>query len=158
MVCLLKNSHCVGEANVHLQFTPKYRKPVFEDNVVRFACLQVFKGIASRLGIGLAGVGFGPDHVHLFVTGCKNYSAKQLAKRFKGASSRVLRKNYQDRLNKWLWGDSLWTSGYFYRYVGAVTNEAMQKYVTESQSKHWTTTISNQPQTTLLDYGRPCGL
>lgn len=153
-VKLLQDCHSVGEANLHLQFTPKYRKPVFDDEVIRSACELALKGVAKKLKVGLAGLGFGPDHVHLFITGWKNYALCKLAQRFKGAVSRALRKAYKDRLLKWLWGDAFWTGGYFYRTVGSVTVETMKKYVTESQQKHWlkqTTKPENQ-QTTLLQF------
>ena len=152
-VVLLSDCHSVGEANLHLQFTPKYRKPVFEDEVLRSACELAFKGVAKRLHVGLAGLGFGPDHCHLFITRWKNYSIAELARRFKGTVSRVLRKAYALRLNKWLWGKALWTGAYFYRTVGAVTSEAMYKYVTEAQQKHWIKQEPTaNPQTTLLQF------
>jgi len=150
---LLKSSHSVGEASYHLQFTPKYRKPIFEDAVLKTACEQLFYGIAQELKIQIAGIGFGPDHVHMFVTGCKNYSASQLAHKFKGVSSKKIRDNYHDRLvNKELYGDHLWSAGYFHRTVGAVTNEAMQKYVNESQHKHWIAEKQKTIQTTILQF------
>lgn len=111
---LLSDCHSVGEANLHLQFTPKYRRPIFVDEVVRSACELAFRGVAKRLNVGLAGLGFGADHCHLFVTKWKNYSIAELARRFKGAVSRALRNAYALRLNNWLWGDALWTGGYFY--------------------------------------------
>lgn len=152
MVKLLSDCHSVGEANLHLQFTPKYRKPVFEGEVLRAACELAFKGVAARLRIGLAGLGFGSDHCHLFITKWKNYSIAELAKRFKGAVSRALRNAYALRVNKWLWGKGFWTGGYFYRTVGAVTTQAMLKYVTEAQQKHWKKTPPSNPQTTLLQF------
>ena len=143
----------VGEANLHLQFTPKYRKRVFDDSVLRETCEQVFNGIADRLSVQLAGIGFGPGHAHLSVTACKNNSAAELACRFKGASSKVLRANHADRLKaRQLYGDSMWSNGYFYRTVGAVSNEAMKRYITESQKKHWTAEEKHTTQTTILPF------
>jgi putative transposase len=153
MLKLLKSSHSVGEANMHLQFTPKYRKPVFEDAELMLACEHIFYGIAERLHVQLAGIGFGPNHMHAFITGCKNYSTAELARRFKGASSRVLRENYAERIKAaGLYGDSFWTDGYFYRTVGAVTAETMQRYVSESQKKHWYAEEQRTVQTTLLRF------
>ena len=34
---------------------------------------------------------FGPDHVHVFVSRCKNYSVPEIVRRLKGASSRRIR-------------------------------------------------------------------
>lgn len=152
-VKLFQSAHCVGEANLHLQFTPKYRNDIFEDEAVRKGCEEELKEVAKRLKVSLAGLGFGPDHVHLFVTNWKNYSIAELAQYFKGATSRMLRKKYWPRISLKLWGHALWTGGYFYRTVGAVTAPSMHKYVTESQQKHWIAQKQSvNPQTTLLQF------
>ena len=150
-VTLMKYNHCVGESNCHLQFTPKYRKPIFKDKDVMAECEQEFKKIAAELKVLLVGIGFGPDHANLFVAGWKNYSIAELARRFKGASSRHIRQKYPVRLSvQGLYGDQMWSDGYFHRTVGAVTTEAMKKYITESQQKHWKAEKPTQLQTTLL--------
>ena len=150
---LMSYNHCVGESNVHLQFTPKYRKPVFRDKDVLIECEQEFKKIAAELKVQLAGIGIGPDHAHIFVSSWKNYSIAKLAQRFKGASSRHIRQKYSVRLAvQGLYGDSLWSDGYFHRTVGAVTTEAMKKYVTESQQKHWKAEEPKPKQATLLQF------
>ena len=74
-----RGSHNVGLSNYHLQFTPKYRVRVFVDPVIREACRKSFYDTADRLGVRIAAMEFGPDHVHMFVEGCKNYSVPQLA-------------------------------------------------------------------------------
>lgn len=134
---LLRNSHSVGESNFHLQFTPKYRKGVFYNETIKAECERLFLAIAERMGIIVAGIGFGPDHCHLFVSGCKNYAAAELARRLKGATSRFIRANCWKELKPYYWGDSFWSDGYFYRSVGAVTFETMKFYVEKSQDKHW---------------------
>ena len=153
-IWLVHSNSSVGEANLHLQFTPKYRRKVFSDEVIRFACEEVLKGVARKLKVGLNGIGFGPDHVHLFVSGWKNYSVAELARRFKGTVSRIIRKNCFERIKKFLWGKAFWSGGYFYRTVGAVNRETMLRYVRESQSHHWkeqSIKPENQ-QTTILQY------
>ena len=151
-VKLTKYNHCVGESCLHLQFTPKYRRSIFEDKDVREECEKQFQEIAARLNVQLAGMGLGPDHAHIFVADWKNYSIAELAQRFKGARARTIRQKYLVRLiAKGLYGDSMWSDGYFYRTVGAVTTETMRQYVTESQKKHWTTHKPTQKQTTLLN-------
>lgn len=150
---LEKYAHTVGETNLHLQLTPKYRRKIFRDKDVVAECEHEFKQTANRLGVQLAGLGFGPDHTHLFICGWKNYAPAQIAQRFKGASSRQIRKKYSVRLAvQGLYGDQLWSDGYFHRTVGAVTTQTMKKYVTESQKKHWTAEKPVPKQTTLLDF------
>ena len=150
---LVKYAHTVGETNLHLQLTPKYRKKIFRDKDVRAECEHEFKEIANRLKVDLAGLGFGPDHAHLFVCGWKNYAPAKLVQRFKGATSRSIRKKYPVRLAvQGLYGKQMWSDGYFHRTVGAVTTETMKKYVTESQKKHWHAEKPVPQQTTLLQF------
>jgi putative transposase len=125
-----------GESNFHLIFTPKYRRDVFRDDEVRRACLESFARTCYELSIKMEACEFGPDHVHLFVSRCKNYSVPCMVQRFKGASAHRIRHELWERVKGKLWGDSFWSDGY-YRSVGSTTAEAVQYYVQNSQRKHW---------------------
>jgi putative transposase len=150
---LVSYNHCVGESNLHLQFTPKYRKKVFRDKDVLTECRYLFEQKARELGVQLTGMGFGPDHCHLFVSSWKNCSIAQLAQHFKGKSSKIIREKYPVRLHvQGLYGDQFWSDGYFHRTVGAVTTEAMKRYITESQQKHWKAEPPKPKQATILQY------
>ena len=48
---LMRGHHSVGEANLHLQFTPKYRRDVFRGEVVQTVCEEGFRETAGRLGL-----------------------------------------------------------------------------------------------------------
>jgi putative transposase len=129
--------HSVGESNFHFQFTPKYRRDIFKDAILKKACESSFRTIAARWGVTLLAVEFGPEHVHLFVGNCRKFSVDQLARYFKGASSRELRKKHWDRIKHKLWGDSFWSDGYFYESIGRVTSETIKYYIERQQGKHW---------------------
>lgn len=117
---LISAAHSLGEANIHFQFIPKYRREVFRDEKVKEACEVCFRQVADELGVALHAVEFGLDHCHLFVGAYKNHSVAELAQRFKGTSSRMIRQT--------LWSEDFWCAGYFYRSVGSVTSEAMEWY------------------------------
>jgi|SRR3989344_53892 len=142
--------HTVGESCLHLQFTPKYRKNVFAVEKIKDACQALFVSTAQRLNVELVGVGFGSDHVHLFITGFKNYSIAELVQRFKGITSKALRSAFIEELKPFYWGSHFWSSGYFHRTVGSVNRETMRKYVVESQSKHWLK--KEKSQTSMFDF------
>jgi len=80
-----------GESNFHMIFTLKYRRDVFTDDEVRRMCLESFAETCYALSIRMEACEFGPDHVHLFVGRCKNYSVPYMVQRFKGASSHRIR-------------------------------------------------------------------
>jgi len=134
---LIKSSHSVGEANYHHTFTPAYRRDIFADPAVRVLTRDYILSGARQHGITVAAMGFGPDHCHVFTAHAKNHSAAEVASILKGFSSRMMRKNHSELFKDKLWGTKFWTSGYFYRTVGAVNAETVRRYVSESQSKHW---------------------
>jgi putative transposase len=148
---LLASAHSVGESNLHLQLTPAYRRDVFVSRVLRDVTTSLFLEEARHLGVTLAALDFGPDHLHLFVTEWRRWSIAALTQRFKGAVSRALRRDYRYLFADKLWGDKFWTAGYFYRTVGVVTAETVRRYVQESQRKHWEHT-STGGQRTLVAY------
>ena len=101
---LMRGHHCVGEANLHLQFTAKYRRDVFRDGVVKGVCEESFRESAERLGLVVHALAFGPDHIHVFVGACRNHSVAEVVRRLKGASSRRIRRRCWDTVRTKLWG------------------------------------------------------
>jgi putative transposase len=130
-------SHSLGESNYHFQFTPKYRRDVFRDVILKKACEESFLRIAEKYKMIVRALEFGPDHVHLFLGNCKKYSVPQIAQYFKGASSRELRERYWEYVRIKEYGDSFWSDGYFYESVGRVTSESVEYYINRQQGKHW---------------------
>ncbi len=134
---LVVSSHAVGESNYHLQFTPAYRQDIFVDPLVRELTLAYMVQKLNQHKVVLAGYGFGPDHLHLFVSNVRFVGEIKLVQQIKGFSSYMMRKAHWELFKDKLWGDKFWSEGHFYRSVGAVTKESMKWYVTEGQKKHW---------------------
>jgi putative transposase len=134
---ILRGSHSTGEANYHLQFTPAYRRGIFENELTRILTRDYILAAAARHGIAISAIGFGPDHCHVFTESCKNHSVAEAANLLKGFSSRMMRKRHRDLFCDQLYGKKFWTAGYFYRTVGAVNSETVRLYVEQSQQKHW---------------------
>jgi len=156
----MPSRHTVGGANFHLQFTPKYRRKVFNDREIVRACKHEFERKASELGVTLYACEFGPDHVHLFIGNCKNYSLPKLAQHFKGSSSRALRRNLSEHVRQYEWGESFWSDCYFYDSIGRMTTENVSFYIERQQRKHWITQaqsvqklkVTRRGQTALGDF------
>lgn len=130
---LLRGSHCVGESNLHLQFTPAYRREVFEDDTVRILTRDYMLSAARKHGFEILAMGFDFDHVHLFVSKWKNFSIAKIVQMLKGYSSRMMRRFHWDLFRASLYGKKFWTAGYFYRTVGVVNASTVKRYVEESQ-------------------------
>ena len=134
---LQHHRHSLGESNFHLQFTPNFRADVFIPQKIRDFCKQLFYQKAAQLGVIILAVNFGPDHCHLFVGNCKNYSVPQLVQHFKGYSSRYLRQTFWGEISQKIWGPRFWSEGYFFESVGRVTSESVKFYIERQQGKHW---------------------
>ena len=101
---LVSSSHSVGESNLHLQFTPSYRRDVFRNSVLREVLTSLLLEQAKKLRVSLAALDYGPDHVHLFLKYWNNWSVPDLAQRLKGVASRVLRRDYSYLFSDKLFG------------------------------------------------------
>jgi putative transposase len=148
---LRSSGHTVGETNLHLQFTPAYRRDIFVEPLVRELTVAYTVQRAQEMKIEIAAIECGPDHLHLFVKNWKNWKIPVLAGQLKTYSSRMMRKGHKCLFEDKLWGDKFWTSGYFHRTVGAVNSETVKRYIAESQKKHWQQT-EEKSQCTLLNF------
>ena len=134
---LVKHKHTLGESNYHFLFTPAYRRPVFREERVRKLVEAYLYAKAEELKIKVVAINFGPDHMHLFLGNCKNYSVPELARRLKGFISFQMEKHHRKLFGSIIYGNRFWTRGYFYRSIGATTSGAVEFYINNSQEKHW---------------------
>ena len=88
------SAHTVGETNLHLQFTPAYRRDIFREPLARELTIAYLVERAQQLKVRVAAIDCGPNHIHLFVEDWKNYSIKDLARELKMHSSRKMRKGH----------------------------------------------------------------
>ena len=126
---LIASSHAVGESNYHLQLTPAYRRAIFSDPLVAELTLAYMAEKLKENKVILSGYGYGPDHMHLFVSNVWFVSEIKMVQLIKGFSSYMMRRGHWYMFHDKLWGKKFWSE--------AVTKESMEWYVTEGQKKHW---------------------
>ena len=134
---LVRGHHSVGESNYHVILVPKYRKPIFVHELVRAKIEQFVREKLEQFGARLVAIEFGPDHVHMFWTCVKKESLEKLIGQVKGYSGYMIRKECGALVNEYIWRQGFWSGGYFYRSIGAVTNERVAIYLERSQEKHF---------------------
>jgi len=148
---LRASGHTVGETNLHLQFTPAFRREIFREPLARELTIAYVMQRSQQMKIQIAAIECGPDHLHLFVKNWKNWAVKILACQLKSYSSRMMRKGHFALFSDKLWGKKFWSAGYFHRTVGAVTSETVKRYIAEGQKKHWKQ-IEHKEQKTLMNF------
>ena len=125
--------HCVFKIHVHLVFVTKYRRGVFNEEILNDLHV-IFKSVCTDFEAELVEFNGEDDHVHLLVNYPPKISVSSLVNSLKGVSSRLIRKkNYPNLRNK-LWGNSLWSPSYFAGSCGGAPISILREYI-ESQRK-----------------------
>jgi len=108
----------------HLVWCPKRRKPVLVEKV-KERLEQIIYQVADELGVKVLELAINPDHVNLIISAHPTIPVHKIVRRIKGRSSNILRKEFPELLKL----PSLWTHGYYVSTVGAVSKEAVEKYI-----------------------------
>ena len=97
----------------------------------------------KELDIEIIEIAVNPDHVHIFFKYPPKYSLSFIAKRLKGRTSRILRKEFP-HLKEWC-GEHMWAPSCFHGSVGNGW-DVVSKYI-ETQDVHHAKNASYRPRT-----------
>jgi putative transposase len=106
-------------------FSPKYRGKILTGDIAMLA-EEIIRKTCRELDIEIIDIAVNPDHVHLFMKYPPKYSVSFIAKRIKGKSSRVLRKEFP-HLKEWC-RDHFWAPSCYYGSVGNGW-EVVERYI-----------------------------
>lgn len=123
----------VSDLKCHLVLTTKYRRKVFDDAMLT-RLESVFDGLMAQWGGRLVECNGEMDHVHLLIQYTPQTELSKLINNLKTVSSRYLRKEFAEQIDKVYFKDVLWTNGYFIASCGGVTVEELKKYI-ETQDR-----------------------
>lgn len=116
--------------NYHIVFCPKYRRKLLVSEV-KHRLSDIIEGVAVENHWQVIEKEIMPDHVYLFVCADVRTRPEIVVKRFKGRSSRYLRKEFPELLKM----PTLWSRSYFLSTAGNVSTEAIQKYIEQQWDK-----------------------
>ncbi|MBD2480524.1 IS200/IS605 family transposase [Planktothrix sp. FACHB-1365] len=119
----------VSLINYHFVFCPKRRKRVLVNEVGR-RLEEIIYQKAKELECDILALEIMPDHVHLFISCHPLIAPYQIMFRIKGASSRILRKEFPHLLKL----PSLWSRSYYCGTAGSVSSETIKKYIANQNS------------------------
>ena len=118
------NRKSVVMVNYHIVFCPKYRRHLLVDGIKK-RLEEIVNDVAMENGWTVIAKEIMPDHVHLFISADVGTRPEIVAKRFKGRSSRYLRKEFPELLKM----PTLWTRSYFLSTAGNVSALTIKKYI-----------------------------
>lgn len=123
----------VYNLNYHLVWCPKYRRSVLTGQVAD-RLQTLLQEIAAQYRFEIFACEVMPDHVHLFVSAPPKYSPADLAKLFKGITSRRLRQELNEQIRRKVWKPGvLWSPSYYAGTAGNVSGDVIKRYIEECQ-------------------------
>jgi len=120
----------VSSLKCHLVLTTKYRRKVLTDAMLT-RLGEIFITLMEKWEGKLIEFNGEGDHVHLLFQYTPQTEPSKLINNLKTVSSRYLRKEFSEEINKVYWKDVLWTNGYFIASCGGVTVEQLKRYIDE---------------------------
>lgn len=127
----LRKRHSVSKLVVHLVFTTKYRRKLFDGCMIQ-QLRDSFESACVKLECELIEMDGEKDHVHLLIAYPPKLSISVMVNNLKAVSSRMLRLQ-NTHLTRQSKSAALWSRSYFACAAGGVTIETLKAYV-ESQA------------------------
>ena len=117
----------VADIKLHFIWHTKNKSPVLRGKI-KARLKEILLQDCEAKGIAVLGGNIGLTHVHINISCPPRWAPYAIAKQFKGRSSRLLQQEFQE-LNLPELSGSLWSSGYFCRSHGDVTECALKDYI-----------------------------
>jgi putative transposase len=115
-----------------LVFVTKYRHGALTDPVL-VRCEEVMRQVCADFEAELREFDGEDDHVHLLVHYPPKVQLSKLVNSLKGVSSRLLRKEYGEHVNRYPWGGRLWSGSYFAGSVGGAPISVLRQYIEDQK-------------------------
>lgn len=123
----------VYNLHAHLVFTPKYRRYVFDDDMLG-CCEDAMRKVCEDFGAELTEFNGETDHVHLLVHYPPKVALSVLVNSLKGVSSRRLRAEFTGRVNRAVMHGRFWSPSYFAGSCGGAPLSVVKEYI-ENQKR-----------------------
>ena len=121
-------SHCRYSLQYHIVWIPKYRRSLLV-GILAERLKEVFREIARDYRFRIIAMEVMPDHVHMLIEAPPKYAPSKIVQILKGISSRIIRQEFLQEIQKHIWKDgTLWATGY---YIGSVSDKATTELVQE---------------------------
>ena len=113
---------------MHIVFVTKYRKKVITAQILE-RLREIFSRLCQNQKSELLEFSGEEDHVHLLVDISPDVSLSKLVNTLKTISSRMIRKEFADHINKFYWKPVFWTGAYCVISAGGAPLEVLKAYI-----------------------------
>ncbi|MGW0882114.1 IS200/IS605 family transposase [Streptomyces sp. NPDC002671] len=109
-----------------------YRHGVLTDAMLR-RCEEIMRDVCTDFEAELKQFNGEEDHVHLLVHYPPKVQLSKLVNSLKGVSARLLRKEHEAHMRRYLWGGHFWSGSYFAGSCGGAPLTAVRQYIENQQ-------------------------
>jgi putative transposase len=128
---LRNGSHVVFSIQLHIVFVTKYRRKVLTQAMIETMKPVLERVLEANQSI-LSEFNGEPDHVHLLIDLHPDNNISALISSLKSASSRILRQEFKEEIDKVYWGKAkLWHDSKCIVSCGGSPLEIVKKYIQE---------------------------
>lgn len=125
---LHSHRHCVYKINLHIVFVTKYRRKVINAEILK-RLEDIFSKLCQNQKSELIELGGESDHVHLLIDISPDIAPSRLVNTLKTISSRMIRKEFAEHINKFYWKPVFWTGAYCVISAGGAPLEVLKTYI-----------------------------
>lgn len=120
--------HCVYKINLHIVFVTKYRRKVINSDILK-SLESIFSKLCQNQKSELIEFGGESDHVHLLIDISPDIAPSRLVNTLKTISSRTIRKEFAEHINKFYWKPVFWTGAYCVISARGAPLEVLKTYI-----------------------------
>ncbi|MER5971757.1 IS200/IS605 family transposase [Streptomyces sp. NPDC002055] len=126
--------HVVSAMHVHLVFMTKFRRGVFDDEMLA-RCEEIMRKVCEDFEAELTEFNGERDHVHLLINYPPKVAVSKLVNSLKGVSARRIRQEFTGRVNRAIMHGHLWSPSYLAASCGGAPLATIRQYI-EQQQRH----------------------
>lgn len=123
----------VSDLKAHLVLTTKYRLHVFTGEMLKRLHF-ILEELLTKWECKLVEFNGEENHVHILFQYHPNILLSKLVNNVKTVTSRKLRQEFSEQINKFYWKDVFWNGSYFIASCGGVTISTLKKYIEDQNS------------------------
>jgi putative transposase len=109
-------------------FVTKYRRKVINADILK-RLEDIFSKLCQNQKSELIEFGGESDHVHLLIDFSPDIAPSRLVNTLKTISSRMIRKEFAEHINKFYWKPVFWTGAYCVISAGGAPLEVLKTYI-----------------------------
>ncbi|MGW7260324.1 IS200/IS605 family transposase [Streptomyces sp. NPDC054834] len=127
-----RGRHVVSTMHVHLVFVTKYRRGVFNGEMLT-RCEEIMRKVCEDFEAELKEFNGERDHVHLLVHYPPKVAVSKLVNSLKGVSARRIRQEFTGRINRAIMDGHLWSPSYFSASCGGAPLSIVRQYIEQQK-------------------------